>query len=152
MYFEKTFPPMLCLDMNGNFQLKKSLVYQLILNVSRNTLRITIWALQWKSGKKCMLDVNFKRTQYSTHRRILYWFFCYINKCPTTTINPKTWQLFVHMILKFFSPLLIKHICIMGFMMITQHNAWWHDALIHCDFNTLQSKMKIIIIVKNIYC
>ncbi len=38
----------------------------------------------------------------------------------------------------------------MGFMMITQHNALWDDAFIHCDFNTLQSKMKIIIATYNI--
>jgi hypothetical protein len=39
----------------------------------------------------------------------------------------------------------------MGFMMITQHNAWLHDALIHCDVDTLQKNMKIIIVVYNIY-
>jgi hypothetical protein len=63
MGFEKTFPPLLCLNMHGSFQLKKSLVYQLILNVSRNTWHITIWVLQLKSGMNvCMLSVNFKNT------------------------------------------------------------------------------------------
>jgi hypothetical protein len=33
MYFEKTFSPMLYLDMYGNFQLKNPLVYQLVFNV-----------------------------------------------------------------------------------------------------------------------
>jgi hypothetical protein len=40
----------------------------------------------------------------------------------------------------------------MKFMMITQHNARWHDLLIHYDFNTLQNKTKIIIVPYNIYC
>jgi hypothetical protein len=39
----------------------------------------------------------------------------------------------------------------MTFMMITQHNAWRHDAMIHCDFDTIQSKKKIIIVAYNIY-
>jgi hypothetical protein len=49
-----------------------------------------------------------------------------------------------------FPNLIYKYICFMGFMMITQHNALWDDAFIHCDFNTLQSKMKIIIATYNI--
>jgi len=39
----------------------------------------------------------------------------------------------------------------MRFIMITQHNAWWHDASIHCDFDTLQNITKIIITANNIY-
>jgi hypothetical protein len=33
MYFKKQFSPLVRLDMHGNFQLKKSLVYQIIFNV-----------------------------------------------------------------------------------------------------------------------
>ncbi len=77
---------------------------------------------------------------------IHYWLF-YNNHKPK-----KIWQSFVHVILKNFPSLFTKYICIMGFMMITQHNVWWHDASIHCDFDTLQYKMKNIITVCNIYC
>jgi hypothetical protein len=44
MYFEKTFLPLLYLDMHNGFQLKKLFMYQLILNVSRNIWHITIGA------------------------------------------------------------------------------------------------------------
>ncbi len=62
------------------------------------------------------------------------------------------WEPLVEKILRIFPPLFTKYICFMGFMMATRHNALWDDALIHCDFNTLQSKIKIIVATYNIYC
>jgi hypothetical protein len=46
--------------MHGSFQLKKPLMYELILSVSKNMWHTTIEALQLKSDRKCMLGVNLK--------------------------------------------------------------------------------------------
>jgi hypothetical protein len=101
---------------------------------------------------KWMLGINFKNINLPFTHEWCIDILLYINSYPTWTINPKMWEPLVHIILRNFPPLFTKYICIMGYMMITQHNALWDDASIHCDFNTLQSKMKIIIATYNIYC
>jgi hypothetical protein len=64
MGFEKSFPPLLCLNMHGNFQLKKSLVYQLVLIVSRNTWHITIIVEKWH---EMYVKCQFQKYQYIAH-------------------------------------------------------------------------------------
>jgi N-acetylmuramic acid 6-phosphate (MurNAc-6-P) etherase len=68
MYIEKIILRLLCLDMHGSFQLKKSLVYKLIVNLLKNMWQITIGTFYLKSGGKNMLGVTLKNTNVSfTH-------------------------------------------------------------------------------------
>jgi hypothetical protein len=78
----------------------------------------------------------------------------FFDTLTTTLMNhkPQMWEILFHIILRIFPPLFTKYVCFMGFMMATRNNALWDDASIHCDFNTLQSKIKNIIATYNIYC
>ncbi len=84
-----------------------------------------------------MLGVNMKNTNIPLPMNNVLVFFDTLT-LPYSNHKPK----------KIASPYVQNN---MGFIMIIQLNAWWHEASIHCDFDTLQNKTKKIIIDYNIY-